>query len=288
MAKSKKPRKPYQRPNFAADAARLNPEKYAPKAEPVLDTPALKDRGRALPEKGSEEARHFSEQMSRAKMPEDTVRFLDPPAKKTTPRKPRAPKAVPIDKEPPAPAHPHVVHPTAPRALSGRGRYLVPVAAGAGVIGGGAFLAHRARQRKATMTKALVNPLTGSGVTFEKRYIEDEVDNRPRGALVAKRSDMSALEHTGSRRLGRLPVSSVKVSGLPVQSASFSRGNAEARPGTRSQALKHTHIHTNVKAPRTGKLFVLHHRSRSKSPAPIHKSAGYAQSGGSGRRLVNF
>lgn len=355
MAK-KKPRKPYRPPNYKAEAARLNPEKYGQ-------------------EQFAEDTKHEG---------------VHP---------------TPVDKEPPAPAHPHVLRDAPRRAPQGKSRYLVPVAAGAGVIGGGAYLAHRARRRK-TVAKGLVNPLTGGSVVFEKRYLEDDVDEAPRGVLVAKagtsfkgvggmkgvefkvrardkavqqgrravargrdaaagaadagrrgaafarrnkkgvaiggglaaytgaavgvshhmgreralagqpispwgpylggvpysagyksgqkelarkRYDETALEHFGSRRVGgRLPVSTVRVSGLPVQSATFSRGNAEARPGTRSHANRLTHVHTNVKAHRSGRLFVLHRKSRSRSGSEVGKSAGFAQSGGSGRRLVGI
>lgn len=136
------------------------------------------------------------------------------------------------------------------------------------------------------MKKGLVNPLTGDSVVFTKRYLEDDLDEKPRGVLVAKRQDESALEHHGSRRMRKLPVVNVRVSGLPVQSAQFSAGHTWERPGT-SHANKFTHVHTKVKAPRTGKLFQLKHGRRSVSGSMVGKSAGFAQSGSSGRRIVS-
>lgn len=113
----------------------------------------------------------------------------------------------------------------------------------------------------------------------------DRKKARAKAQRTSKRYDETALQHHGSRRGRNTPVSTTRTAGLPVQSASFSRGNPTARPGTRSHALDLTHVHTKVKHHPRGTLF--HLGRRKAAPSPIGKSAAFAQSAGNGRRLTN-
>lgn len=159
MPKSRRPRRAYRQPNFAREAQEHAWGTYTDNVRPNGD------RRSAVAHPGADELRGIFGRL----------------------------KDEAIDKDPPAPAHTRVTHSTAPpRAPRGRGRYVVPVAAGGAVIGGGAYLAHR--RRRNAVVKGLVDPLTGDAVVIEKRY---PIGDEARGILVAKASPASAVRRAG-------------------------------------------------------------------------------------------